>query len=126
MTEYVSQIYHEGKYTMCQVDAAFTGLIKDLTSGSTKTGRKPINAVPLAFGEKLESMTANAPMKIQNDEVRIHPAFHELLSQLKAIEYDDRGRPDKKKLKFDMGDAFLMGLDYWGTRIIARKLKGDY
>jgi len=69
---------------------------------------------------------ANAPMKIQNDEVRIHSAFSELLSQLKAVEYDDRDIPDKKKLKFDMGDAFLIGLDYWGTRIVARKLKGDY
>ena len=33
-------------------------------------------------------------------------AFSESLLQLKAVEYDERGRPDKKKLKFDMGNAF--------------------
>lgn len=71
-------------------------------------------------------MTVNAPMKIQNDEVRIHPAFSDLISQLKSVEYDEKGRPDKKKLKFDMGDAFLVGLDYWSTAFAGRELKGEF
>lgn len=126
MTDYVAQVYHAGKYTLCQVDAAHSGLVRDWQSGSTKTNRKPINAMGIAFSEKLEEMILNAPMKIQNDEVRIHPAFTDLISQFKAVEYNDNGRPDKKKLSFDVGDAGIMGLNYWNIEYGGRKLKGDF
>ena len=70
--------------------------------------------------------TQNAPMKVQDDLVRIHPAFSDLINQLVSIEYNDKGRPDKKKLTFDLGDAFIMGLNYWSRDFTARKLKTKY
>ena len=127
MTEAVAQIYREGKYTLCQVDAAHSGIVRDWNNGSQKTGRKPINAMGIPFNENLDAMTTNAPLKINNDEVRIHYAFTDLIGQLKAVEYEEgKNKPDKKKLKFDVGDAFLMGLNYWNIEYGGRKLKGDF
>jgi len=74
----------------------------------------------------LTEMTTNAMTQVQNKEVRIHPSFSSLLSQLKSIEFNDRGNPDKKKLTFDIGDSFLMGLFYWKAQTVVRRLKDKF
>ena len=39
---------------------------------------------------------------------------------------NDRGNPDKKKLTFDIGDSFLMGLFYWKAQTVVRRLKDKF
>ncbi|MGI0047770.1 MAG: hypothetical protein ACREBB_11390 [Nitrosotalea sp.] len=86
------------------VDAAHPGLIKDLQLRS-------VSAREVAFNKELSTMTIKASQAVKDKRVRIHPAFHDLISQLKAVDFNEKGHPDKKKLTFDLGDAFLMGVD---------------
>ncbi len=126
MVDWIVSKFNDGKYTTLQVDSAFPGLIRDWNAGSPKTNRERINAMGVVFKDVLTEMTTNAMTQIQNQDVRIHPTFSELLSQLKAVEFNERGHPDKKKLTFDMGDCLLMGLYYWKTQVVARRLKGKF
>ncbi|MDE1861512.1 MAG: hypothetical protein KGI33_01230 [Thaumarchaeota archaeon] len=72
---------------------------------------KNIRAQEVPFNKELSNMTAKAAEAVKNKKVRIHPVFHDLISQLKAAEFNEKGHPDKKKLTFDLGDTFLMGVD---------------
>jgi len=119
MNSFVASKYKAGRYSRCEVDSAFPGLIRDWhTLGVAVKG--------VVFKDVLTDMTTNADQAVKDKRVRIHPSFSGLLSQLKSIEFNDKGHPDKKKLNFDMGDCFLMGLFYWGKRITVRKLKGKF
>jgi len=126
MVDWIVSKFIDGRYTALQVDSAFPGLIRDWVSGSTKTSRKRINANGVVFKDVLTEMTTNAMTQVQNKEVRIHPSFSGLLSQLKSIEFNEKGHPDKKKLTFDMGDSFLMGLFYWKAQTVVRRLKDKF
>jgi len=128
MMDYVHQVYYEGKYHVLRIDSAWSGIIRDFAAGNPKTGRRPINADAVVFSEKLEPMTAQAPLAIQNDQVRIDPAYTDLIAQLKAIEYKkNRGIPDKDKISFDIGDAFLMLIEYFfGDTVGGAKMKGEF
>jgi len=126
MVDWIVSKFYDGKYTALQVDSAFPGLIRDWNAGSTKTNRKSVNARGVVFKDVLTEMTTNAMTQVQNKEVRIHPSFSSLLSQLKSIEFNDKGHPDKKKLTFDMGDSFLMGLFYWKAQTVVRRLKDKF
>lgn len=58
-------------------------------------------------------MTLLAAQLVAERQVRIHPAFSELIYQLKAVKSNDRGNPDKSGgLTFDLGDGLLMSLNY--------------
>jgi len=126
MVDWIASKFHDGRYTNLQVDSAFPGLIRDWNSGSVKTNRKNVNTTGIIFKDVLTEMTTNAMTQVQNKEVRIHPSFSSLLSQLKSIEFNDKGHPDKKKLTFDMGDSFLMGLFYWKAQTVVRRLKDKF
>ena len=46
--------------------------------------------------------------------VRFHPDIcQDLTAQLKSVETNDKGHPDKKKLNFDLGDCFQMMANYF-------------
>jgi hypothetical protein len=85
-------------------DSAFPGMITDL-----QLRKVPAQAVP--FNKELSNMTFKASQAVKDKKVRIHPMFHDLISQLKAVDFNEKGHPDKKKLTFDLGDTFLMGVD---------------
>ena len=41
--------------------------------------------------------------------VRFHPDIcSDLTAQLKSVEMNEKGHPDKKKLNFDLGDCYQM------------------
>ena len=86
------------------IDSAHPGLITDLND-------KGINAQGVEFNKKLSEMTVKAVEYVKTRRVRIHPTFKELIDQLKAVQFNEKGHPDKKKLSFDLGDAFLMLID---------------
>ena len=88
-------------YPTVLVDSAGTGLITDLQL-------KGIEANKMVFSKLLNDMTINASRLVKEKQVIIHPAFNDLISDLKAVRYNSKGHPDKTKLLFDLGDAFLM------------------
>ena len=97
----------------CHIDGAHPGLIRDLNL-------RGINAKPVNFGmpvrdtegtsvQSLRSkMTINAAQMVKTKKVRIHPMFTDLIAQLRAAQFDEKGGVDKKELTFDIGDAFIM------------------
>ena len=86
-----------------KVDSAHPGLITDMEL-------RGIRAKKVPFSKELSTMTINAAQAVKDGKVRIHPMFHDLISQLKAVDFNEKGHPDKKKLTFDLGDTFLMGV----------------
>jgi len=97
------------------VDSAHPGLIRDLQD-------KGCNVHAVQFGSKIDNkqsliskMTIEASQAVKEMRVRIHPAFHDLISQLKAVSFNDKGHPDKTLLNFDLGDCFLMGCNHLKT-----------
>jgi len=76
-----------------------------------------INAQAINFGAQdenkqslLSKMTMESAQAVKDRTVRIHPSQRELLAQLRSIEFNDKGHPDKKKMSFDLGDAFMMSI----------------
>lgn len=92
-------------YAITLVDSAHPGLVTDLQNYNI-----PTKAVP--FNKTLSQMTVNTANTIKQKTIRVHPMFEELINQWKAVEFNEKGHPDKKKLTFDLGDASLMGVDY--------------
>lgn len=91
------------------IDSAHPGLIRDLRE------EHHINAQPIKFNEKLSEMTMKTARAVKELRVRIHPTFKDLIAQLRSAEYNSKGHPDKKKMTFDLGDAFMMGTSNFGT-----------
>jgi len=88
-------------YTEVLVDSAGTGLINDLNL-------KNITTTKIVFAKLLNDMTINASRMVKEKTVKIHPAFTDLIADLKSVRYNSKGHPDKSKINFDLGDAFLM------------------
>lgn len=92
-------------YPTVLVDSAHPGVIKDLLEMG-------IDARPVLFSKELQEMTSSASAAVKEKAIRIHPAFSDLQYQLKAAVFNDKGHPDKTRLKFDMGDCLLMAVHY--------------
>jgi hypothetical protein len=72
--------------------------------------RRGYPATAVEFNKQRSSMTLKAVQAVRARRVRIHPQFKDLLGQLRAVVYDEKGYPDKKKLNYDLGDAFEMNV----------------
>ena len=99
-------------YNLTLVDGAHPGIIRDLQE-------KGINCMPINFGHQDENkqslrskMTTEATQAVREKRVRIHKIFTRLPAQLRAVQFDKKGGPDKTKLTFDLGDCFLMGINH--------------
>ena len=90
------------------VDAAHPGLVRDLQD-------KGVTASSVKFNQELSNMVTESSQAVKELRVKIHPAFTDLLAQLRSVKFDDKGRPDKKEVSFDLGDAFMMGMNYLKT-----------
>lgn len=97
--------------SMVMVDSAHPGLIQDLSD-------KNVQARPVVFGQKMDTgtlaseMTVIAAQMVKDKKVRIHPIYKDLLAQLKAAKFNDKGKVDKTSLNFDLGDTFIMACYY--------------
>lgn len=90
-------------YPTVFVDSAGAGLITDLKL-------KGVNPTAISFAKHLDEMTLNASRMVKELNVRIHPTFTDLIADLKAVRYNEKGHPNKKLISFDLGDAILMAL----------------
>ncbi len=106
-------------YKTLVVDSAFPGIINDFKdtyptvaanfNESQKTSLTVV-AEPNEPEYKENMKMMDVALKLVRDKkVAIHETHKYLLEQLRAIRYDDKGLPDKKKLSFDLGDCFRMG-----------------
>lgn len=89
------------EYPVVYVDSAGAGLITDLEL-------KGVDTKKVVFAKELNEMTLLASRLVREMKVQIHPAFNDLLADLKSVRYNEKGHPDKKLINFDLGDAFLM------------------
>jgi len=130
MLDVLEELAHSYNNT-CKIDQAHSGFIRDLND-------RGIYSTPVNFGKQMmptESankqslrslMTVNAAQMVKTKRVRIHPMFKDLIAQLRAAKFDDKGGVDKKELSFDIGDAFIMMCwEYNTMRIVARKFNYD-
>lgn len=88
------------------VDSAHPGLIRDLIDRNVQT-------MEVKFNQELSNMTIEGTQTVKEKRVRFHPDIcNDLTAQLKAAEANDKGHPDKKKLKFDLGDCYQMAANH--------------
>ena len=108
------------KYKIVLVDSAHPGLVLDLN-------QLGIQAIPVVFQKELSEMTITAAQTVREKKCRIHPTFHDLINQLKAVRLNEKGHPDKKELSFDLGDCFLMACNYFRRGVFGgRMLKTSF
>jgi len=89
-------------------DASWTEGIRDLRD------KHHMNVQAIAFNQYGEKMLNYAANHIDFQNVKIHPVFKKLKSQLMTIKYNKKGGTDKTKQNpFDLGDAFLLALYYY-------------
>lgn len=118
MVEEVIKVYHDQGYHMCLVDGSQAGIIRDLQTGVAEWGLPGIPVMAVNFREKLTEMSTVVPRRCREKRVRISPMFPELLNQLRAVETDEKGHPNKKRMNFDLGDAFLMGVNQFSDGVV--------
>ncbi len=100
----------------CLVDSAHSGLVRDLID-------KGIQAKAVNFRQDLSEMTIESAQAVKELRVGIHPTMTDLIAQLKAVQFNDKGHPDKKELTFDLGDAFMMAVNYFKvSRVFSVKI----
>lgn len=99
-------------YPTTIIDSAHPGLIRDLQE-------RGVNASPIQFGfldtnkQSLASiMTMEAAQSTRERRVRLHPGFRDLILQLEAATYNEKGGVDKTQFNFDLGDCLLMGVNF--------------
>lgn len=118
MVSIISTIYHRDHYNICLVDDSQAGTITMLREGSPALGRNTVPVRPVNFNKTLSEMTMAAVRLVKEQRTRINPnggeGFKDLIQQLKAVEFNMQGNPDKKKVSFDLGDCFLMCTYYLG------------
>jgi hypothetical protein len=102
MLRQIEMLAKEG-YRTVLCDAARPEIVDGLS-------RRNINTIAVDFGKELSDMTMQASEAVKTGKVRLHPALSELIYQLKAVEFNEKGHPNKKRLSFDLGDAFMMAV----------------
>lgn len=90
-------------WQMVAVDDSNPGLIREIVNSNVEIRK-------VSFRRDLSKMTMAAASFVRHEQVRIHPKFTKLLSQLKMVRFNEMGHPDKSLLSFDLGDAFLMAI----------------
>jgi hypothetical protein len=106
--DFIAAQYYRDGYSCCYADSSQPGIIKDLQDGSESTGRLAVDARPVVFREELSDMVQETIKVVREARVLIHPDFADVIQQLKTIQYDRKGNPDKSIYSMDLFDAFMM------------------
>jgi hypothetical protein len=112
VVDFIAMQYHRDGYFYCYADGSQPGIIKDLQEGSQPMGRLSVDVRPVVFREELSSMVQETVRAVREARVLVHPEFADLVQQLKAVQYDSRGNPDKSAYSMDLFDAFMMAVSH--------------
>ena len=107
-------------YQKVAVDGAWPGLIKDLKRAGLTV--KTVNVAVAQSGVEAVQVLGDEEAKyeegmkmidvfegvVSNKRLRIHPDHKVLIRQMRAIQRNERGLPNKKITRFDVGDAACM------------------
>lgn len=109
-------------YKMLLIDQSARGLIDDMKARGYRVkpmGFNKINTSDLVsvfkedkepvYDEKEKTVDVAARV-LHEQKVRIHPTHKTLIEQLRGIKRNSKGHPDKKNMRFDVGDCFSMGV----------------
>lgn len=100
-------------------DGHWTGLINSFV--------REVNSYGINYSDNLVDMVDNAQKETADLHVRIHPTHEPLIVQLRSIKKDEKGVPNKKDSRFDLGDAYLQALwHFTGGRTAGRKLSTPF
>lgn len=106
-------------YSNLVCDGHWTGIINSFN--------KDMNAYGIVYSDHLVDMVDKAQEETNDLKVRIHPTHEPLIVQLRSIKKDEKGTPNKKESRFDLGDAYLQGIwHFTGGKRVARKLKTQF
>lgn len=106
-------------YRSLVCDGHWTGIIN--------TFEGEINAYGINYSEYGVNMTDEASDQVADLNVRIHPTHEELLVQLRSIKRNEKGMPDKKLSRFDLGDCFQQAIwHFTGLAVSAKILKSKF
>ncbi len=110
---------HRYGYKNLVCDGHWTGIIN--------TFNKTMNAYGIVYADHLNDMVDTAQVETSDLRVHIHPTHEPLIVQLRSIKKDEKGVPNKKESRFDLGDAYLQGIwHFTGGRRVGRKLKTPF
>jgi hypothetical protein len=110
--EFMAKLYDRDRYSRCYVDSSHPGIIKDLQEGSHVLKRPPIEVHPVVFRQELSRMVQDTIRAVKEGRILIHPEFTYLIQQLKTVQYDKRGNPDKSTYSMDIFDALMMAVSH--------------
>lgn len=110
--DFAAMQYHRDGYLRCYADSSQPGMIRDLQEGSQATGRLAVDALPVVFREELPGMVQETVKAVREARVLIHPEFVDVIQQLKTVQYDRKGNPDKSTYTMDLFDAFMMAVSH--------------
>lgn len=110
--DFVAMQYHRDGYLRCYADSSQPGIIRDLQDGSQLTGRLAVDAQAVVFREELPSMVQETVKAVREARVLVHPEFADIIQQLKTVQYDRKGNPDKSTYTMDLFDAFMMAVSH--------------
>ena len=106
-------------YKNLVVDGHWTGIINNFS--------RTMNAYGIHYADHLADMVDAGQKEVADLNVRIHPTHEPLIVQMRAIRRDDKGVPDKKSSRYDLGDCFMQGVWHWkGGKRVGRKLKTQF
>ncbi len=96
-------------------------------TGIINTFQGETNAYGINYADHGVHMIDTAQEWLQDLKVHIHPTHEELLVQLRSIKKNERGMPDKKLSRFDLGDAFSQAIwHFTGAKVSGRVMKGAF
>jgi hypothetical protein len=105
-------------YTNLVIDGHWTGIINSF---------KDMNAYGIVYADHLADMVDTAQKEVSDLNISIHPTHEPLIVQMRSIKKNDKGVPDKKSSRFDLGDCLLQGIWHFiGAKAVGRKLKNPF
>ena len=109
-------------YTNLVVDGHWTGIINTFSKGNDR-----VNSYGIHYADHLADMVDAAQKEVADLNVAIHPTHEPLIVQMRSIKRDDKGVPDKKQSRYDLGDCFMQGVWHWkGGKRVGRKLRTPF
>lgn len=96
-------------------------------TGIIKTFQSETNAYGINYSDHGVDMIDTAQEWLNDLKVHIHPTHEELLVQMRAIRKNEKGMPDKKQSRFDLGDCISQAIwHFTGAKVSGKLIRGKF